>query len=168
MARQIDFRASLPHPAESVFATMVDADFLRARLQQLGGPGAALLEHQADANGARYRLRHGLDKSALPPLVQTLVPGNLVIERTETIRRAGPGRYEGTVDVHIPGAPVHAAGTSQLHDTPGGSEFAVQAEVTVNVPLVGGRIEETIAEQVRALLAAETAFTEQHLRPAPR
>lgn len=164
MARQIDFRTPLPHPAETVYPTMVDADYLRARLLRLGGPGAALLEHQADAAGARYRLRHGLDKSVLPPLVQTLVPGNLVIERTETIRHVGPGRCEGTIDVHIPGAPVTASGRMQLHDAPGGSEFAVLADVTVNVPFVGGRIEETIAEQVRNLLVAETAFTAEWLR----
>ena len=51
MARQIDFRSPLPHPADIVYATMVDAEYLRARLQRLGGPGAALLEHQADADG---------------------------------------------------------------------------------------------------------------------
>ncbi|HVH22294.1 MAG TPA: DUF2505 domain-containing protein [Pseudonocardia sp.] len=164
MARQIDFRAPLPRPAETVYATMVDAEFLRARLQQLGGPGAELLEHQADPAGARYRLRHGLDKSVLPPLVQNLVSGNLVIERTETIRQTGPGHYEGTVDVQIPGAPVTAVGTMQLHDAPAGSEFAVHATVKVNIPLFGGRIEETVAEQVRNLVQAETAFTERRLR----
>lgn len=164
MPRQIDFRAPLPQPAETVYATITDAEFLRTRLQQLGGPGAALLEHRADPTGASYRLRHGLDKSVLPALVQSLVSGDLVIERTETLRQVAPGRYEGTVDVQIPGAPVHAAGRTALHDAPGGSEFAVQAEVTVNVPLFGGRIEETIAEQVRNLLAAETAFAEQRLR----
>jgi Protein of unknown function (DUF2505) len=164
MARQTDFRTELPHPAETVYATMVDAEFLRARLQRIGGPGAALLEHRADGTGARYRLRHGLDKSMLPPLVQTMVPGNLVIERTETIRLTVPGGYEGTVDVQVPGAPVNAAGRMRLRDSPAGSEFAVYADVTVSVPLFGGRIEETVAEQVRNLLAAETAFTQEWLR----
>lgn len=164
MARPIDFRSPLPHPAEIVYATMVDAEYLRARLQRLGGPGAALLEHRADPAGARYRLRQGLDKSALPPLMQSLVPGNLVIERTETIKPAGPGRYEGTVDVQVPGAPVSAAGRMQLRDGAGGSEFAVQADVTVHLPLIGGRIEETVVGQVRNLLVAETEFTREWLR----
>src|SRR5262245_34615016 len=106
MARQIDFHATLPQPADPAYAMLVGAEFLRARLLALGGPGAELLEHRADPDGARYRLRHGLDRSVLPPLVQSLVSGNLVIERTETIRKIDPGHYEGTVDVHIPGAPV--------------------------------------------------------------
>jgi hypothetical protein len=164
MARQIDFRSPLPHPTDIVYATMVDAEYLRARLQRLGGPGAALLEHQADPTGARYRLRQGLDKSALPPLVQNVVPANLVLERTETIRPVGPGRYEGTVDVHVPGAPVTAAGHMQLHEGAGGSEFTLQADVTVHLPLIGGRIEEIVVEQVRNLMAAETEFTREWLR----
>lgn len=164
MARQIDFRSPLQHPAETVYASMADAEYLRARLQRLGGPGAELLEHRADPTGARYRLRQGLDKSVLPPLVQNILPGNLVIERTETIRPVGPGHYEGTVDVQVPGAPVTAAGRMQLRDVPGGSEFAVQADVTVHLPLIGGRIEETVVEQVRNLLVAETEFTREWLR----
>jgi hypothetical protein len=169
MARQVDFRSTLPQPADAVFAVMIDPEYLRARLRQIGGPGAELLEHTADADGARYRLRHGIDASALPPLVATLVSGNLVIERTETVRRQGSDGYGGQVDVLVPGTPVSAHGSSRLHDvsqTDGsrGSEFAVQAEVTVNVPLFGGRIEETIVGNIQQLLAAETAFTEEWLR----
>lgn len=164
MPHQIDFRSPSAFPADRFFATMVDAEFLRTRLQRMGGPGAALLEHTADTDGARYRLRHGIDKSNLPPLVQSLVPGNLVIERTEALRRVGPGAYDGDVNVTVPGTPVSAVGRMNLNDVPNGSEFVVHADVTVNVPLFGGRIEETIAEQVRNLLIAETEFTQQWMR----
>jgi hypothetical protein len=163
MSRQVDFRSPLPHPADAVFAVMIDPDYLRARLQQIGGPGAALLEHTVTGDGARYRLRQGLDKSLLPPLVQNLVPGNLVIERTESVRRQGPGSYAGDVDVQVPGTPVTASGRSTLRDVAPGSEFAVHADVTVNVPLLGGRIEETIVGNIGQLLTAETRFTESWL-----
>jgi hypothetical protein len=164
MSRAIEFRSPSAFPADTFYSVMVDADFLRARLERMGGPGAALLEHAADADGARYRLRHGLDRANLPPLVQSLVPGSLVIERTEVIRRVAPGDYTGDVDVHVPGTPVSAAGGMGLRDAPGGSEFAVRADVTVNIPLFGGKIEEVVAEQVRNLLIAETEFTQQWLR----
>lgn len=162
MARQIDYRSTSQYPADEVYATMVDPEYLHARLEQMGGPGAALLEHTADLEGARYRLRHGLDKAALPPLVQSFVPGEIVIERTEAVRRRGAGDYEGDVDVRILGTPASAVGKLRLRDTgdgAAGSDFAVRAEVTVRVPLLGGRIEAVIAEQVKELLAAETQFT---------
>jgi hypothetical protein len=52
----------------------------------------------------------------------------------------------------------------RLHDTDGGdSELLVRADVTVEVPLIGAKIEGVVAEQVEKLLAAETAFTLQWL-----
>jgi hypothetical protein len=167
MARQIDFRSASPHSADDVYATLVDPDYLRARLERMGGPGAALLEHSADVEGGRYRLRHGLDKANLPSMVQSLVPGDLVIERTESVRRLGAGDYDGDVDVRILGTPATALGRMRLRDTADGSEFLVRADVTVQVPLIGGRIEAVIAEQVQNMLAAETAFT-LHWLDSPR
>ena len=85
--------------------------------------------------------------------------GDLSIERTETLRRAASGGYDGDVDVKIAGAPASAAGTMTLAENGDGSLFEVHADVTVKVPLFGGKIEEIVAEQVRRLLEAETAFT---------
>ncbi|MGE3286236.1 MAG: DUF2505 domain-containing protein [Pseudonocardia sp.] len=160
MARSLAYRASSDYPAQDVYSVMVDPDFLAARLRQMGGPGAALLEHEADADGARYALRHGLDAKDLPSFVAGFLPATIVIERTETLRRERPGRYAGTVEVTIAGTPASAAGGMRLADRAGGgSEFDVHADVTVSVPFVGGKIEGIVADQVRQLLAAETRFT---------
>ena len=159
MARSIDYRSTLRFPAEKVFAAMTDPEYLRERLRELGGPGSALLEHEATPENARYRLRQGLSEHDLPPIVGKVVGGDLAIERTETLHRVVPGSYAGDVDVTINAAPASASGTMTLADADAGSEFAVHADVTVRVPLFGSKIEEIVAEQVRRLLEAETAFT---------
>jgi hypothetical protein len=164
MPRQIDYRSTSPHAADEVYATMVDPDYLRARLERIGGPGAALLEHSADVQGARYVLRHGLDANDLPSAVRSVLPGNLTIERNERWTRKDSGRYLGDVDVTIVGAPASASGGMRLRDLPdGGSELDVRADVRVSVPLIGGKIEGVVGEQVQKLLAAETAFTKEWL-----
>lgn len=159
MARSIDYRSTLAFPADKVFATMTDEEYLRARLRELGGPGSELLEHQAGPDGARYRLKQGLSEKDLPPIVGKVMQGDLAIQRTETLRSTGPGAYGGDVDVAISGVPASASGTMRLADTGGGSEFEVRADVEVKVPIIGGKIEEIVAAQVRRLLEAETAFT---------
>ena len=159
MARSIDYRSTLAFPAEKVFATMTDEEYLRARLRELGGPGSDLLDYEASPENARYRLRQGLSERDLPPIVGKVVGGDLHIERTETLRRSGSGSYDGDVDVKIPGVPASAGGTMRLTDEGAGSVFEVHADVAVNVPLFGGKIEEIVAEQVRRLLEVETAFT---------
>ncbi len=165
MSRQIDYRSTSPHPADEVYATMVDPDYLRARLKQLGGPGAALLEHTVDVDGARYRLRHGLDAKDLPSIVRRRdARATSSIERSETVDARGRRRYRGEVQVAIPGTPASAAGGMRLRDlSDGGSELHVRADVTVQVPLVGGKIESIVGEQVQKLLAAESVFTRQWL-----
>lgn len=155
MSRQIDYRSSSRFAADDVAAVMLDEEYLRARLDKLGGPDARLLEHGPD----RYRIRHGVDEAVLPPIVGSLVTGNLVIERTESLRPDGAGRYAGDVDVRIPGTPASATGSLRLADTAAGSELVIRADVVVRVPLLGGKIEAVIADQVQQLLAAETAFT---------
>ncbi len=159
MARSIDNRSTLHFPAEKVYAAMTDAEYLRARLREIGGPGSGLLQHEASPESTRYVLKQGLAEQDLPPVVGKVMNGDLAIERTETLRRTAPGSYAGDVAVKIPGAPASAAGTMRLADDAGGSLFEVHADVTVKVPLFGGKIEEIVADQVRRLLEAETAFT---------
>jgi len=163
MARSIDYRSTLAFPAEKVFATMTDEEYLRARLRELGGPGSELLEHEATPESARYKLKQGLSEKDLPPIVGKVMQGDLAIQRTETLRKTGDDAYGGDVDVAISGVPASASGTMRLADNGSGSDFEVRADVEVKVPLIGGKIEEIVAEQVRRLLEAETAFTIQWL-----
>jgi hypothetical protein len=164
MSRQIDFRSVSPHTADEVYATMVDPEYLRARLKRIGGPGADLLEHSVDVKGARYLLRLGLDAKDLPSMVRSVLPGDLTIERSERWTRQDSGRYLGDVEVTIAGTPASATGGMRLQGLPdGGSELRVRADVRVSVPLIGGKIEGVVGEQVQRLLAAETAFTQQWL-----
>jgi hypothetical protein len=72
MSRQFDYRATPPHPAAAVFAAMVDADCLRARLAQLGGRNAALLEHEADAEHARFLLGGRIEDSVGAQILKLL------------------------------------------------------------------------------------------------
>jgi hypothetical protein len=159
MSRQFDYRATPPHPATAVFAAMVDADCLRARLAKLGGRNAALLEHEADAEHARFRVQHGLDPEDMPSVVRSFLPSDFIIVRLETWRREGEGRYIGMADVQVPHTPAEASGRMGLRDASPGSELRISTDVTVKVLLVGGRIEESVGAQILKLLASETAFT---------
>src|SRR5690349_2339940 len=156
MSSQFDYRASAEFPAARVFAAMTDAECLRARLAELGGRNAALLEHEADADTARFRVRHGLATEDLPAAIRSFVPADFVVDRLETWRRSGDGGYDGDARVAVPGTPASASGAMRLADGSGGSELHVRTSVTVKVPLVGGRIEGAVGQQINALLAAET------------
>jgi hypothetical protein len=160
MSRQSEYRSTSAYPAEKVFTTMVDPDYLRARLAEVGGKDAVLLEHTADDRSARFRVRQGLESKDLPPVVRTFLTGDILVERLETWTRKEPGRYDGESQVGIKGTPASAVGGMRLHDLDASSsELVVRTDVTVNVPLIGGKIESVVAERVKELLSLETEFT---------
>ncbi|GAA1869509.1 DUF2505 domain-containing protein [Pseudonocardia ailaonensis] len=159
MSRPMDFRATTDHPVDAVYAAMSDRAILADRLERMGGPGAGILEYASDEQGCRYRIRHGIDEKDLPGVVKTFVGGGgITVERDETWRKAGDG-YDGTVRVALPGMPAGADGTMRLEPAGAGTSFHVHCDITVRVPLIGGKIEETVAEQIKRLLAMETDYT---------
>ena len=146
-----------------MYTTLVDPAYLTERLARLGGTDARLVDHTVGPDGVRYTLRHGVDAQNLPPAVRTLLGGDLKIDRAETWRPDSAGGYAGTTSVTIPGMPGELGGTMRLSDTAGGSEVVLDGAVRIPIPLVGGKIEESVADQIGRLLDAEHAFTEDWL-----
>ncbi len=163
MPRPIAHRAAWDEPAATVYAVLVDADHLDARLKELGGNDPALLEHDVDDSGARFRLRHSVPVEFLPSAIRRFTGDDLVLDRTETWKPRAAGGYEGSVEVKVRGLPGTISGTQRLADDGSGSVTEVQGTVSVSVPMVGGKIEGVVVEQVSQLLDAEDAFTRRWL-----
>ena len=160
MPRSIDYRATSAHPADKVYAAMVDRGLLEEQMRHMGGPDAAVTSYETTRDGVRYMLRHGIPAADLPSMVTSFIPGgDLRIDRTEEWKPAGDGGYDGTGSVQVLGTPATARSVMRIADTDTGSEVRVQAEIAVKVPVIGSRIEEAMAGQIEKLLAAETEFT---------
>jgi hypothetical protein len=68
-------------------------------------------------------------------------------------------------DLHvtIPGKPGQMVGSISLVEDGGTTTETVDVEITVNIPLVGGRIEKLIAEMLRKALRAEEQVARDYL-----
>jgi hypothetical protein len=138
---------------------MVDRGILGDRLAAMGGPGAEILDYSRDGDSAKYRVKHGIEADKLPGIVKTVLGNDgIQIERDETWTKVGD-HYEGTVGVALPGLPANASGQMRLSPVASGSELVVDVTVEVRVPLIGGRIEETVGQQIVRLLQMETDYT---------
>jgi len=163
MPRPIRYQSRYSCSAADLFATLVDRTYLEARLARIGGNNAVLLELASDAETAKYTLRQGVSQQHLPAPVQRILRGDLVIERSETWRLAAPGRYEGTVAARVKDAPGNIGGALRLTGAGTGSELSIDGQAKVDVPLIGGKIESAIAEQVVKLMEREARFTAEWL-----
>lgn len=149
MARPIEHDASFPHPPDVVVGALTDDAFLNARLAELGGKDAALVSHDGD----RIVLRQGVPVEFLPSVVRRFTGDDLVLDRTEN--------WHGTsadVQVDVRGLPGSITGTQEVVPDGEGSRLTVRARTEVPVPMVGGKIEGVVAEQVSELLRWETEF----------
>ncbi|MBB4962732.1 DUF2505 domain-containing protein [Saccharothrix violaceirubra] len=157
MARRIEHLTSFAHPVGEVYSALVDEGHLRDRLGALGGKGGEVLAFTSDGATTSYRLRQGVDASKLPSVARGVLGGDLVIDRAEAWTAAG---RTGTVEVTVGGVPGQVDGTITLSEDGTGTKLALTGQVKVSIPLLGGKLESLIADQVVELLDRETAFTD--------
>ena len=166
MPTRFEHRASFTSPPATVYATLVDRAYLEERLRSLGGKGAAIVEYSGSGDEVSFRLRQGLDAEKLPGAVRAILKGDLVVERAERWTLDG-GTHVATGNATISGVPGEIKNRSRVEAAGEGSALVVTAEVKVSIPLIGGKLEGVIAEQVGKLLAAESEFTGKWLAGNP-
>ena len=97
----------------------------------------------------------------LPGVVQQFHRGDLVLTREEVWAPIRDAQATATIKLSIKDAPANLNGSATLVPaSPGnGSRLDFKATVEVNIPLVGGKIENFIGSQLVDLLIAEQRFT---------
>ncbi|SER40214.1 DUF2505 domain-containing protein [Lentzea albida] len=158
MARRIEHHTTSPHSAEKVFGAMTDETYLRDRLAAIGGTNSALISFDKTDERTSYQLKQGVPAEHLPSAVKAALGGDLVIQRTETWAAGA-----GTVEVAVNGVPGRLEGSFTVLDNGSGSKTTLTGEVKVSIPLLGGKLEKLIAEQVAVLLDKESEFTSEWL-----
>ncbi|WP_418059748.1 DUF2505 domain-containing protein [Pimelobacter simplex] len=71
------------------------------------------------------------------------------------VREEWSGPASGTIEITAPGKPTRAAGTVTLVADGASTKHVVDLEVTVKVPLVGGKLEKLMTDNIDAGLTVE-------------
>ncbi|MEV6912622.1 DUF2505 domain-containing protein [Amycolatopsis sp. NPDC051071] len=162
MASRIEHRTAFSADLATTFDAVAGEAALRARLEQIGGDNAELLEYAATEDGVRYKLRQGISSDKLPSAVRTLHRGDLVVER-EQIWKAAANGYTGTATASVQGVPGDISAKTSLAVEGGQTTLVNSGEVKVRIPFVGGKLENVIADQVTKLLEREAEFVAKWL-----
>lgn len=183
MTRRIEHRSTSHRPARHIHAALVDTDYLRARLAELGGDVAELVSHSASGAGVHLRTRQRIPDRDLPAVLRPVLPGSTLLERSETWRERESEHFTGEVAAMLRGIPgsvtaslwlrdleephtEHAeltAGDSETGKLPAVSEFLLQGEIGVKLPLLADKPEELLERWVRTLIEQECEFTHRWL-----
>lgn len=164
MARRIEHRSTSAWSAKQIYQAMTDVTQLKERLRDLGGSAHELLSHEPTETGFRFHIAQGVPADLLPAVARTAVGGDLHIDRSESWREADDEHFTGEIAAEVAGVPCVITGSRWLREVTDAdgkhiSELVTEGEVRVNVPLIGGKLESVVADEVSKLLDAEYRFT---------
>jgi len=146
--------------AEEAFEFMLDTDFLGWLLENSGGTDCEVAAEETP-DGWEVTLDRTLPAD-IPSFARALVGDHLTVRERRTWGEADAdgvrtGQFAATVD----GAPVQVTGSLRLADDgEGGSELSVDGSVSARVPLVGGKVEALVRDQLLRFTAREEELAE--------
>jgi Protein of unknown function (DUF2505) len=161
MPRSFDMAAEYEGSVEQVHQAFSDEQYWLARLADSGADDYSLDTLAVDGQGIDIVTTQRLRADRLPGVVTQFHRGDLSFVRQEAWTPIRDGQAAATIKLSIIGAPATLSGTAVLAPAKsgGGSRLEFKATVQVDVPLVGGKIENFIGSQLVDLLIAEQRFT---------
>ena len=161
MPRSFDMATEYAGSVEQVHRAFGDEQYWLSRLADSGADEYSLDSMTVDGQGIHVKTTQRLRADRLPGVVTQFHRGDLSLVREETWAPIRDGQATATINVTIPGAPATLSGSAVLAPAKsgGGSRLEFKATVEVRVPLVGGKIENFIGNQLVDLLIAEQRFT---------
>ncbi|WP_433784075.1 DUF2505 domain-containing protein [Actinomycetospora sp. CA-101289] len=155
MSTRLALSRAYPHGVPAFAAALADPDFHRVKLDVDGtGRIEVVAFERRDAGRVRVVLRQPVPPGQIPAVVERLLAGVLVIERTEEWTLT-PQRCDGRARVVVPGTPISAGGTMSVVPDGDGSRLSVDLAITAAVPLLGGGIERQVVTGIRGLTGSE-------------
>ena len=151
-----DYKCSV----EQVHRALCEEQYWLARLAESGADEARLESFRVGRDGGvNVVTTPVLRAGRLPGVIHQFHHGDLEIRRAETWTGVADGTAEGTVASSIIDAPVSLNGDAELFPSKQQSRLTFRAIVEVRIPLVGGKLEKFIGNQLLQLLNTEQRFT---------
>jgi len=146
-------------PAEAVFAMLADAAF---REKVGAAQGVVSMEVTVTAQGAGFTLvcDQVQDTAGLPAIAKKIAGDTT----RAVIREAWADPTTGTIEITAPGKPTRATGTLRLEADGSGARYVHELDIAVKVPLVAGKLERLMADNIDAGLTVEHAVGQAWLR----
>lgn len=165
MPRTFTLLQHYPATVEQVYAAFTDERYWQARLADSGADSMTLDSVTMSADGGvDVATTQGIHRDKLPALAVQFHPGDLNVARREKWHPVRDGTTRAEVTGKIVGAPAKLSGDAVLEPADGGCELRLTATVQVDIPLVGGKIENFIGTQLSELMTAEQRFTSRWLQ----
>lgn len=149
---------------EQVYAVLTGPDWAATKSEHLRDDSRVVRRDVAAGDAVTMVVSRQLP-DGVPGFLHRFLPADRRVTTNDVWQPAKDGSRRGTWTAEIAGAPARLGGTMRIEPVEGGSRYTIEGEVKVSVPLVGGKAESFIAEQVVRLAEAEADLVQQVLTP---
>lgn len=145
--------AADPH---AVHAMLTDPEFLDFACRRMG---ASQFTRQASPGATQVTT-----SAPAPAAVAGFLGSTMRLVQAMTFSdAAADGSRTGTISLTVQGAPLRLVGTTVLSPTASGSVLDYAGELSVDIPLLGRRIEQSAAPEILATLAEQERLATEWL-----
>lgn len=148
---------------EEVRALLDDPAFREDVAREAGATEVEVTVEEYDDDSLVATLDTVQPTDDMPTAARKFLGHELRVHQVE--RWTSPGA--GTMEVRIPGQPGHVVGTVTLQERDGTTVETVDADITVRIPFLGGRLEAVIGRVLGHVLKIQAAAVTQRLGPEP-
>lgn len=162
MAHTFEMVADYDCDVEQVHRAFTQEPYWLAWLVNADVDEASLDSMRVGTDGAiEVSATQSVPRDQLPGIIAQLHKGQVQIKREESWAPITNGEAKGTITGTVPGAPVTLSGTGRLAPKPEGQGALLKAQITIEVriPLVGGKVEKFLSNELTGMLDARTDFT---------
>lgn len=152
MMTAMKFRHALSYdaPPAEVFAMLSDPAF-REKVTVAQGVVSADVRLTPRGEGFDLDMDQVQNTAGLPAIAKKIAGDTTAI----TLQERWPDASGGTLEIIAPGKPTSAVGTITLAPQGSGTVETVELEIKVKVPLIGGKLENLMADNVRSGMDVE-------------
>jgi hypothetical protein len=154
---------NFPARLDRLWTAFGHADYPQRKYLALGATAVRVRHFRATMEAIEVELERDVpvDKSRLPPWMRLLVRSQQTLQHRSAWRRVGPHQAAAELDIAPVGLPVRAHASGTIVESASGQ---TRMDLTWQVDsMMGERVERQFADQIKAALDDDHAFTLQYL-----
>lgn len=158
---KFDDKHTFDKPAVTVMKMFSDRAYFERKYEELGFTEILVLEHEKSDTKFRIKVRYTTKNDVpLPEFARKFIPATAVVTQQDSWDL---NRMTGRIDVEIKNTPVKVACDMSLKDEARGSANNLKWAVTCGIPLVGGKLEQITAGDIKSKSGNDIATTRRIL-----
>jgi hypothetical protein len=158
---KFDLKHSYNKPAAAVLKMYSDKAFFERKYKDIGAWDVEVVQHEKSDSRFSIKCRYTVKNDApLPDFAKKFLGESTVITQSDTwdLKKA-----TGRLEIEIKGAPVKVSADMTLKDAGSGSSNEMKWNVSCGIPLIGGKLESVVGEDIKAKSKKDEAVSQKIL-----